>query len=160
MALPASAQAGAAAYRQRDAGRRCGADSEHDGGPLANQSMLYPGEDFQLGPGDLITVGVFLQPDYHVTVRVGQDGAVQLPFIGSVHVEGLSVRAAQTLIADRLRMGQFYENPEVTIQVSDTVNSSVIVTGEVRATVPVSSQRSLREVLLVAGGLRRRRVSR
>jgi len=121
--------------------------------PLANQSMLYPGEDFQLGPGDLITVSVFLQADYHATVRIGKDGSVQLPFIGSVHVQGLSVRAAQNLIADRLRMGEFYENPEVTIQVLDTVNSSVIVTGEVHATVPVSSQRSLREVLLVAGGL-------
>jgi polysaccharide export outer membrane protein len=50
-------------------------------------------------------------------------------------------------------MGQFYEDPEVTIQVMDTVNSSAIITGEVRATVPVSSPRSLREVLLVAGGL-------
>ena len=153
MALPASAQAGAAATASATPDAAVAQTANTTAVPLANQSMLYPGEDFQLGPGDLITVGVFLQPDYHVTVRVGQDGAVQLPFIGSVHVEGLSVRAAQTLIADRLRMGQFYENPEVTIQVSDTVNSSVIVTGEVQATVPVSSQRSLREVLLVAGGL-------
>lgn len=120
---------------------------------LASQSMLYPGEDFKLGPGDLITVRVFLQPDYQATVRVGLDGTVQLPFINSVHVEGLSVREAQTLIADRLRMGQFYDNPEVTIQVMDTVNGSVIVTGEVRAVVPVTTHRSLREVLLIAGGL-------
>ena len=120
---------------------------------LASQSMLYPGEDFKLGPGDLISVRVFLQPDYQATVRVGLDGTVQLPFINSVHVEGLSVREAQTLIADRLRMGQFYDNPEVTIQVMDTVNGSVIVTGEVRAVVPVTTHRSLREVLLIAGGL-------
>ena len=121
--------------------------------PLANQSMLYPGEDFRLGVGDLISVGVFLQVDYHATVRVGQDGSVELPYIGSVHVEGLSVRAAQNLIADRLRAGMFYVNPEVTIQVVDTINSTVIITGEVHASVPVSSARSLREVLLVAGGL-------
>jgi len=121
--------------------------------PMASQSMLYPGDEFRLGPGDLISLVVFLQPDYHATVRVGQDGSVLLPLIGSVHVEGLSVRAAQILIADRLRMGEFYKDPEVTIQVMDTVNSSVIITGEVRAIVPVSSSRSLREVLLVAGGL-------
>jgi polysaccharide export outer membrane protein len=35
----------------------------------------------------------------------------------------------------------------------DTVNSSVIVTGEVHASVPVTTERSLREVLLTAGGL-------
>jgi polysaccharide export outer membrane protein len=120
---------------------------------LASQSMLYPGEDFQLSPGDLITVKVFMQPDYQATVRVGLDGNVQLPFIGSVHLQGLSVRAAQNLIADRLRDGLYYKNPEITIQVLDTVNGSVLVTGEVHALVPVSTQRSLREVLLTAGGL-------
>ena len=154
MTSTASAQTGAAAGAAATTNSMPNAaQTENSASPLANQSMLYPGEDFKLAPGDLITVEVFLQPEYHMTVRVGLDGSVQLPFIGSVHVEGLTVRAAQTLIADRLRVGEFYANPEVTIQVLDTVNSTVIVTGEVRATVPVSSQRSLREVLLVAGGL-------
>ena len=120
--------------------------------PYANQSMLYPGEDFHLGPGDLISVHVFMQ-EYSQTVRLGLDGSVKLPFIGSVPLEGLTVRAAQMLIAERLRAGEIYKNPEVTIQVLDTVNGSVIVTGEVNATVAVSTERSLREVLLIAGGL-------
>jgi polysaccharide export outer membrane protein len=121
--------------------------------PLATQSMLYPGEDFKLSPGDLIAVRVFLQPDYQSTVRVGQDGNVILPFIGSIHVEGLTVREAQANIAERLRAEQYFENPEVIIQVLDTVNGSAIITGEVHAIVPVSNHRSLREVLLIAGGL-------
>jgi polysaccharide export outer membrane protein len=120
---------------------------------VADQSMLYPGDDFTLSPGDLIEVRVFMQQDYAATVRLGLDGTVQLPFIGSVPLEGLTVRASQTLIADRLRTGQFYKDPEVIIQVVNTVNGSVSITGEVRATVPVSTQRSLREVLLTAGGL-------
>jgi polysaccharide export outer membrane protein len=115
--------------------------------------MLYPGEDFRLETGDLIAVRVFLQPDYQATIRVDADGNVLLPFIGSVNVRGLTVRAAQTLIADRLRTGQYYKDPEVTIQVLDTVNGSVIITGEVRGVVPVTNERSLREVLLLAGGL-------
>jgi polysaccharide export outer membrane protein len=120
--------------------------------PYANPSMLYPGEDFHLDPGDLILVHVFMQ-DYSQTVRLGADGNVHLPFIGSVPLQGLTVRAAQALIADRLRAGGFYKDPEVTIQVLDTVNGSVLVTGEVHSIVPVSTERSLREVLLIAGGL-------
>jgi polysaccharide export outer membrane protein len=118
----------------------------------ANPSMLYPGEDFHLDPGDLILVHVFMQ-EYSQTVRLGADGSVHLPFIGSVPLQGLTVRAAQALIADRLRAGGFYKDPEVTIQVLDTVNGSVLVTGEVHSIVPVSTERSLREVLLIAGGL-------
>jgi len=120
---------------------------------LANQSMLYPGEDFQLSPGDLISVRVFLQSDYQITVRVGLDGTSELPFIGSVPLQGLSVRAAQRLIADRLRTGGFYKDPTVILQVLDTVNSSVVVTGEVHAIIPVSTERSLKDVLLAANGL-------
>ena len=117
------------------------------------QSMLYPGEDFQLQPGDLIAVRVFMQPDYQATVRLSLDGNVQLPFLGSVHLQGKSVGQAQTLISELLKAGQYYQNPDVTIQVLDTVNGSVIVTGEVHAIVPVSTERSLRDVLLTAGGL-------
>lgn len=121
--------------------------------PLANQSMLYPGEDFTLGPGDLIAVRVFMQPDYVATVRLGLDGTVQLPFIGSVNLKGLTVRKAQTTIADLLRTGQFYRNPEVTIQVLESLNGSVTIAGEVRAVVPITGARRLIDVLSAAGGL-------
>jgi polysaccharide biosynthesis/export protein len=119
----------------------------------APQSMLYPDENFRLSPGDLISVQLFMQSDYSATVRVSQDGTVRLPLIGSVPVQGLSVAGAQAMIADRLRTGGFYKDPDVIIQVLDTVNGTVLITGEVRGQVPVTNQRSLREVLLTAGGL-------
>jgi polysaccharide export outer membrane protein len=152
MTGPANAQTGASSA-SGTAGAAAAPATTSAETTLANQTMLYPGEDFKLGPGDLIAVRVFMQQDYQATVRVGLDGSAELPLIGSVPVEGLTVRAAQSRVAERLRTGGFYKNPEVTIQVLDTVNSSVIVTGEVHATVPVSTERSLREVLLIAGGL-------
>jgi polysaccharide export outer membrane protein len=118
-----------------------------------NQAMLYPTEDFRLSPGDLIAVRLFGVGDYTATVRIGLDGTVQLPYIGGVSLEGLSVHAAQAKIAERLRTEGFYQNPEITLQVLDTVNGSVSITGELRATIPVTSERSLRDVLLAAGGL-------
>ena len=119
----------------------------------AGLSMLYPGDDFLLGPGDLISIRVFLQSDYTATVRIDSDGNVKLPYIGSVNLKGLSVREAQALIAGRLQSEGFYKDPQVIIQVTDTVNGSVMITGEVHAIVPVSTERSLKDVLLTAGGL-------
>jgi polysaccharide export outer membrane protein len=118
-----------------------------------NQTMLYPGEDFKLGPGDLISVRLFGSLDYSVTVRIGLDGTLELPYIGSVSLQGLTVRAAQARIEDRLRTGGFYRDPDITIQVLDTVNGSVTITGEMHAMVPVTTERTLRDVLLAAGGL-------
>jgi polysaccharide export outer membrane protein len=115
--------------------------------------MLYPGEDFQLGPGDLISVRVFGSTDYAVTVRLGLDGTVQLPYIGSVPLRGLSVRAAQTLIADRLRTGEYFRNPDVTVQVLESLNGSITIAGELKAVVPLTGGRRLIDVLSAAGGL-------
>jgi polysaccharide biosynthesis/export protein len=111
----------------------------------AADAVLYPGEDFRLGSGDLISVRLFLVQDYTATVRLDENGNVQLPLIGSVPLAGLSVRQAQALIADRLRQGEFFRRPDVIIQVLQTVNGT--------AEVPVTQQRSLRDVLLYAGGL-------
>ena len=119
----------------------------------AADAVLYPAEDFRLGPGDLIVVRLFLISDYTATVRLDEKGTALLPLIGSVPLGGLSVREAQLLIAQRLREGQFYRQPDVIIQVLQTVNGTVMITGEMRAEVPVTVQRSLREVLLTAGGL-------
>lgn len=118
-----------------------------------NAAMLYPGDDFQLGPGDLVNVRVFGSYDYVNTVRIDRNGNVELPYIGSVHLDRLNVHEAQLLIADRLRTGGFYIDPEVIIQVADSINSSVTVTGEVRQVVPVTGARPLLGVLAAAGGL-------
>jgi len=121
--------------------------------PLANQSMLYPGDDFLLGPGDLVAVRVFLQPDYEATVRLGPEGIVQLPFIGNVTLKGITVREAQTLIAQRLRDGGFFRDPVVILEVLESINGSVIITGEVKYVVPVTGPRRLIDVISTAGGL-------
>jgi polysaccharide export outer membrane protein len=121
--------------------------------PLANQSMLYPGDDFLLGPGDLVAVRVFLQPDYEATVRLSPEGIVQLPFIGNVTLKGITVREAQTLIAQRLRDGGFFRDPLVILQVLESINGSVIITGEVKYVVPVTGPRRLIDVISTAGGL-------
>jgi polysaccharide biosynthesis/export protein len=121
--------------------------------PLPSPSMLYPGEDFLLAPGDLISVHVFLQADYQPTVRIGLDGTAELPFIGTVPLQGLTIRQAQATIAERLRAGGFYRSPEVTIQVLDSLNGSVTIAGEIKAVLPITGARRLIDVLSAAGGL-------
>lgn len=116
-------------------------------------AMLYPGEDFQLGPGDLIAIRLFGSNEYTTTVRVDTNGNVELPYIGSVHVQGLTVHQAQLLIADRLRAGGYFLNPEILIQVIESTNSSVTIAGVVRAIIPITGARRLIDVISAAGGL-------
>src|ERR1700750_539659 len=83
-------------------------------------AILYPANrDVYLWHDDLITVHIFGSTEYGPTVRVGLDGTIQLPLIGSVQVEGLTVHQAQSLIAERLISAGMYRDPQVTIQIAE-----------------------------------------
>jgi len=124
--------------------------------PTLDQSILYPARPaFTLMPGDLVNVHVYSVPDYIPIERVALDGTIQLPFAGIVKVEGLSVTEAEQRVASALVAAGIFNNPQVSIQITETPNHVITVVGEVRtpATVPDTNNRRLLDALNVAGGM-------
>jgi polysaccharide export outer membrane protein len=123
--------------------------------PTTDMAILYPGpRDIRLEHGDLITVHLYGTTDYAPTTRVSLDGSVQLPLIGVVHVERLTLHEAQDLIAERLTTAGMYRNPQVSIQVTESPNQVVTITGELHGVVPmVGGEKRLFDVLAAAGPL-------
>jgi polysaccharide export outer membrane protein len=122
--------------------------------PTTDPAILFPASrEVQLGPGDLIAVHLYGVADYLPTVRVAMDGTIELPLVGLVAAEGLSVHQAQDLIAKRLRDAGMYRNPQVSLQVMESPNESVTVTGEMHGVFPVAGGKRLYDVLALAGGL-------
>jgi polysaccharide biosynthesis/export protein len=109
--------------------------------------------DIHLEPGDLVAVHIFGSTDYTPTVRVNLDGSMQLPLAGSISVQGLTLNQAEDLLAERLKSGGMYRDPQVTLQVTESATQVVTVTGEAHAIIPVSGVRHLLEILAAAGGL-------
>ena len=85
----------------------------------------------KLGVGDLLEVGVYNVPELTTKARVSNSGDVYLPLIDYVHVEGLSLEEAQTVIQKRLEDGGFVRSPHVTIFVDEASSQGVTVIGEV-----------------------------
>jgi polysaccharide export outer membrane protein len=83
---------------------------------------------------------------------VGLDGTIQLPLIGSVQVEGLTLHQAQDLIAQQLISGGMYRDPQVSIQITDSPNLIATVIGELHGVVPIVGERRLYDVLAEVGG--------
>ncbi|GGA54414.1 hypothetical protein GCM10011507_02090 [Edaphobacter acidisoli] len=122
--------------------------------PTTDPAILYPeGRDVHLMHGDLITVHLFATPDYAPVVRVGLDGSVQLPLVGDVHVEGLTLAEAESLIARRMESAGMYRNPQVTISITESPNQTVTLSGEMHGVLPVAGSRRLYDVLSAGGGL-------
>jgi len=119
-----------------------------------DRSILFPAaHDLRIFHGDLIAVHLYPTTDYAPTVRVSLDGSIQLPLIGKVQVEGLTIPQAEKLIASKLIAAGMYKNPQITLQLTESPNQVATVTGELHTAVPVFGQNRLLDVLTAAGGL-------
>ncbi len=122
--------------------------------PTTSTTVLYPKNPvIYLSPGDVVAVHLYGSAEYAPIVRVSLDSTMQLPLIGVISVKGLTIDQTEDLIAKRLKQLGMYLDPQVTIEVTESIAASVTLTGEAHAVVPVTGQRSLLEVLALAGGL-------
>jgi polysaccharide export outer membrane protein len=88
-------------------------------------------EDYLLGPGDIIRVSVFKNPDLTLDARVSEAGSISFPLIGSVPVSGLTLPQAEQKIAELLKNGGFVLSPQVSILLTTAVGNQVAVLGQV-----------------------------
>jgi polysaccharide export outer membrane protein len=109
---------------------------------------------YRLQPYDLIDVDVYSEEDLHKPARLGSDGTILLPLIGSVNVGGLTVAEATDLITKRYGNG-FVKNPSVLITVLQYRKSTFSILGQVERPgiyeIPEGAQVSIIEAVSLAG---------
>lgn len=118
-------------------------------------SVSFAAEDVLLGPGDVLKVSVFEQPDLSLEVRVSDSGTITYPLIGSVRVGGGTPAEAERKIANLLEAGGYLKNPHVSIIVAQLQSLQASVLGQVGrpGRYPLDSARTLADVLALAGGI-------
>ncbi len=112
--------------------------------------------DYPLGPGDLIRIQVFQNPDLTIETRVTESGSVTYPLIGAVMIGGLTLDAAEKQIAKQLMDGGFVRQPQVNITLLANRGNQVAVLGQVNrpGRFPLDNlTMRLTEMLATAGGI-------
>ena len=111
--------------------------------------------EYKLGSGDVIRVAVFQNPDLTLETRLTENGIINYPLLGNIRIGGLTVTAAEKLISDGLRNGNFVRQPQVTIVVLQIRGNQASVLGQVnrpgRYPIEVADMR-LSDLLAMAGG--------
>ncbi len=122
--------------------------------PTTDPAILYPGpRETRLDAGDQIQVHIFGTTDYSPTVRVSLDGSVQLPLAGVIPVVGLTLHQVSDEVSERLVSAGMYRDPQITVQLIESPNQVITVTGEMHGVVnTIGGQKHLFEVLSAAGG--------
>jgi polysaccharide export outer membrane protein len=112
--------------------------------------------DYRLGPGDVIRILVFQNPDLQLETRVSENGAISYPLLGSVEIGGLSIGEAEKKLARLLKEGGFVIDPQLTIALIQVRGNQVAVLGQVnrpgRYPLETAGMR-LTDVLALAGGV-------
>ncbi len=123
--------------------------------PEAQKTGAAVPETLLIGPGDLLHITIFREDNLEQKVRVKDSGEVALQLIGRVEVKGLPPAEAAERIARRYKDGGFLNQPQVAVFVEESVTQRAAVLGEVvrPGLVPLTSSRSLLDVLSEAGGL-------
>jgi polysaccharide export outer membrane protein len=111
--------------------------------------------NYVLGQDDQITLHVPNAPDLsEKPFRIEANGQVKLPMIGRIQAGGLTVDQLETEVAKRL--GEFLEQPEVTISITEFRSEPVSIIGAVATPGmhQIEGSKTLLEMVAVAGGLR------
>lgn len=108
----------------------------------------------RLGSGDLVELNVYDVPEMTTKTRVSNAGDLYLPLIDYVHVDGLTLDEAATVIEKRLDQGGFVKSPHVQLFVDEYASAGANVLGEVSkpGIYPVLGDQTLFTVISAAGG--------
>jgi len=120
--------------------------------PGASPVSATDDPDYEIGPGDMLNISVWKEPDISGTVPVRPDGKISLPLLSDVPAAGATPTKLATMIADRLH--EYVNDPRVTVIVTATNSRRIYVIGEVvrPGAIPMLPNMTVLQALSTVGG--------
>lgn len=112
--------------------------------------------EYRLGAGDGIRITVFQNPDLTLETRVTENRTITYPLIGVITIGGLTLGAAEQVIAKALQNQGFIKQPNVNIALVHNRGTQVSVLGQVNkpGRYPLETVNiRVSEMLAIAGGI-------
>ncbi len=120
------------------------------------KQIEHRGFEYRIGAGDSLRISVFQNPNLGLETRVAEDGSITYPLIGKVFLAGMTVAAAEQVIAAALEKGRYIQSPQVNILPLAIRSSQVSVLGQVgkpgRYPLETFNTR-VSEMIAIAGGI-------
>jgi len=120
---------------------------------VATMIALAGDDDYIIGPGDVLQIIVYDEPDLERTVTVQNDNTISFPLIHSIVVGGLSVQQAERELEEKL--ADFLVEPQVTVTIKEYRAQMVYVLGAVNkpGAFALTRRTTVLEIISLAGGI-------
>jgi polysaccharide biosynthesis/export protein len=115
--------------------------------------LVSPGEDYRIGPRDVIEIRVDDAPELSVTASVNADGTFLMPYLKRVKAVPKTPEELSREIADGLR-GRYLKDPNVIVSVKQFYSRSFFILGAVRkpGVYQIEGRPQLLRLITLAGG--------
>jgi polysaccharide biosynthesis/export protein len=113
----------------------------------------HVGEDYIIGPSDVLDINVWKNPQLSARVPVRPDGRITLPLIGEIQVSGLTAMNVQLIVSRKLK--EYIANPDVTVMVAEIKSPTYVVVGKIirPGAYELTKPTTVLEAIAIAGGL-------
>jgi polysaccharide export outer membrane protein len=114
--------------------------------------VAVDGDQYIIGPEDVLYIHVWKEEALTRTVPVRMDGKISLPLIQEVKAAGLTPLQFKEVLTRKLK--EFFENPIVSVTVTEANSYKVYVTGQVRnpGVYRLRSETTVVQIIPLAGG--------
>ncbi len=108
--------------------------------------------DYELQPGDTVSISVWKEKDLETDALVRPDGGLSFPLVGDVEAKGHTLREVRDTIAERLK--PYIPDPVVTVAIKEIGGNEIYVLGRVNRPggYPFSQPIDVMQALSLAGG--------
>ena len=111
-------------------------------------------EGYVIGPGDVIGVDVWKEPDITKAVPVRSDGKISLPLAGELRASGTTPKELERAITEKLK--SYISEPEVTVIVQEIRSQKFNILGQVvkPGEYLLTDATTILDAIAMAGGFR------
>jgi polysaccharide export outer membrane protein len=120
---------------------------------IATPTAVAVAPDYRIGPGDVIYVSVYHEPEASVgSVLVRSDGKISLPLLDDVYIEGMTTGEVKQALTTKLT--PLIPSADVTVGISQSHSKRVYLDGHVKKIGPIdmTGPMTILQALNIAGG--------
>jgi len=114
---------------------------------------VAPPADYVIGPGDILGIVFWREPDMSGDVIVRPDGRISMPLLNEVMVNGLTPDQLHEKLTKEAQ--RFVQDPNVVVVVKQINSRRVFITGQVAKPgfYPLTTSMNVLQLISTAGGL-------
>jgi polysaccharide export outer membrane protein len=119
----------------------------------SNPSAYIADAGYVIGPGDVLSINVWKEPDLSKQISVRLDGKISLPLVNDVQAAGLTSTELRNQLTEKYK--DFVEFPEVAVTIVESRSKRIYLLGKVTkpGEYPLQKNMTVVQAISLAGGL-------